>query len=166
MGMFASRGTAPEAPAFNAARLVPVLESLDINFGTDDDGAHLGDWDNCRLYFEASGESDEILTLRGYWDFRPPVEAFDRVVAVVNDWNVSRRWPRALAVPGEDDRLPIVGADLLLDLEPGISDELLRQQVLCFVSTTLDLFEHMGQAFPEHTGWFNMGAEDEVAPEA
>lgn len=159
MGLFSSRGAAPTQPTFNAARLGPVLEALDINYATDDDGNHVGDWDTCRMYFEATGEQNEILGLRAYWDFRPTNDDFTRLVLTANHWNATRRWPRALIVPGEDDVRPLVAVDLVFDLEPGVSDELLRQTVMCFVSTSLDFFDHLANEFPEHTGWFNMGAE-------
>ena len=159
MGLFSKQGATSEPPAFSSARLGPVLEGLGINFAVDDDGTHLGDWDNCRIFFEATGEKNELLHFRAYWDIRPPADEFVNLVLFANEWNLSRRWPRMFVAPGDDETLPLVGTDMVIDLETGATDPFLTQQVQCFVTTALDGFEFLSQQFPEHTAWFNMGAE-------
>lgn len=160
MGLFSKQNAAGDPPPFAAARLGPVLEGVGINFGVDDDGTHLGDWDNCRIFFDATGEQNELMHFRAYWDFRPPADRFTDLVLAANEWNVGRRWPRMLVVPAEDDDTgALVGTDLIVDLETGATDAFLTQQVQCFVTTTLDGFEFIETTFPEHTTWHNMGAE-------
>ena len=101
MGLFSKQGATSEPPAFSSARLGPVLEGLGINFAVDDDGTHLGDWDNCRIFFEATGEKNELLHFRAYWDIRPPADEFVSLVLSANEWNLSRRWPRMFVAPGD-----------------------------------------------------------------
>lgn len=80
MGIFSQmNNTSGAAPAFDGSRWEPVLRSMDIKFGTDDEGDHFGDWDGARVWFEAKGEQREILVVRAVMDVRPPLDAYASV---------------------------------------------------------------------------------------
>lgn len=142
---------------FTEKRWPAVLTSLDINHGVDDDGDCAADWDGVRVWFEARGEQKEILSVKAIWDFRPPLEAYQRLALETCEWNASHLWPRAFVVRGEEDCLVI--GDLDIDCETGVTDEFLRQQVRCILATSFELFEHLGKTFPEHTSWRNVTEE-------
>lgn len=158
MGIFSQmNNTSGAAPAFDGSRWEPVLRSMDIKFGTDDEGDHFGDWDGARVWFEAKGEQREILVVRAVMDVRPPLDAYASVALVANDWNGEHMWPRTYVV--RTDTECVIVADLVIDLETGASDDFLRQQVRCALSTAFEFAEHLPKVLPESAGWRNVGAE-------
>ena len=48
--------------------------------------------------------------------------------------------------------------DLVIDVETGVTDEFLAQQVRCMIGTSNQLYTYLAEAFPESKDWFNAGA--------
>ena len=83
MTMFNWGPTQPGGPPpFNRERWDGVLKNLEVNFGIDDDGDRFGDWEFMRLWFLVEGANDDLMAIRSMWDVRPPVEAYDFIVAI------------------------------------------------------------------------------------
>lgn len=159
MGIFSSMNAAAGsgAAAFNRSRWAPVLQSLDIKFATDDDGDHFGDWDGVRVWFECRGNDEEVLVARAIWDIRPPLDAYEQVALATNLWNSEHMWPRVYVYRGDSECL--VMADLVIDCETGASDDFVRQQVRCLLSTAFELVEYLPTVLPESASWHNVDPE-------
>jgi Putative bacterial sensory transduction regulator len=159
MTMFNWQSNQPAAPPpFTKERWADVLQSLEINFGVDTDGDRFGDWEVMRMWFLVEGEKDDLMAIRSMWDVRPPVEAYDFLVEALNTWNRDHFWPKASVTRGED-HLGVFG-DLVIDVETGVTDDFLRQQVRCMIGTSAQLYEYLAGAFPESKDWFNAGVEE------
>ncbi|MBP6997596.1 MAG: YbjN domain-containing protein [Phycicoccus sp.] len=158
MGLFDKVAPAPAgSPPFAKDRWPAILQSMDINFGTDGDGDYVADWDGIRVWFMARGDQGEIMFIQALWDVRPPLGEADRVAVVLNAWNSQKIWPKASVSRTESECL--VFGELALDLETGASDDFLRQQVRCVLSTSFSLVEYLVEELPEHTTWRNIAAE-------
>lgn len=141
---------------FDASRLAPILTELEVNFGTDDEGDLYADWDGLRLWFLARGDRQEVLALQMLWDIRPPADQFPLVLAVLNEWNRTRRIPKAYAAT-ESDGTFAVGGTMGIDLETGASDAFLRQQLGAFIGTSLSFQEYLAAKLPESVTWLDTG---------
>lgn len=148
----------PQGPQpFNRERWDAVLNSLEIKFGLDDDGDRFADWETMRLWFLVEGNDNDLMAMRSMWDVRPPVASYDFILEAVNSWNRDHFWPKASVVRGEE-HLGVFG-DLVIDVETGVTDDFLRQQVRCMVGTSGQLYEYLAEQFPESKDWFNAGEE-------
>ena len=96
------------------------------------------------------------MAIRSMWDVRPPVASYDFVLEALNSWNRDHFWPKASITRGEEN-LGVFG-DLVIDIETGVTDDFLRQQVRCMVGTSVQLYEYLTTTFPESKEWFNAGA--------
>ena len=154
-------GGAPQPPEkaqpFSKERWDGVLKSLEINFALDDDQDRFADWENMRVWFLVEGNNNDLMAMRSMWDVRPPIESYDFLVEALNSWNRDHFWPKASVVRGEE-QLGVFG-DLVIDIETGVSDDFLRQQVRCMVGTSGQLYEFLAETFPESSGWFRLGSE-------
>jgi hypothetical protein len=65
----------------------------------------------------------------------------------VNAWNADKLWPKGY-VRVEDDVLGIY-AEHTVDYEHGVTDEQIDLHLACGISTALQLFEHIDEAYPE-----------------
>lgn len=157
MGLF-DKYTATDAPQpFTVKRWPAVLDAMEIKHLVDeDDGECLADWDDMRTIFGSDGEDDEIMRIRAYWHVRPPMEAYPALLEFANEWNADHIWPRTIAMRLENDAQILMGTDLNIDLETGATDDFLRMQVTCFISTSGQFFSELQSAFPEYTGWVNL----------
>jgi len=162
MTMFNWGPTGPTGPSgptgpepFSKERWDGVLKSLEVNFDIDEDGDRFGDWEVMRLWFLVEGANDDLMAIRSMWDIRPPVEAYDFLVEAVNTWNRDHFWPKTSVTRGEE-HLGVFG-DLVIDIESGVDDDFLRQQVRCMIGTSNQLYSYLAEAFPESTEWFNAG---------
>lgn len=149
MGFFTKPTDIPGADLapLSHERLTATLEARDMRYGVDDDGDVGGYWDGHLFYFFRLGENREYLQVRGRWNRPVPVTELDRVTRLVNDWNAERLWPKGY-VRVEDDQLGVY-AEHTVDYEHGLSDEQLDLHLACGISTGLQLFEALDQAYPE-----------------
>jgi len=159
MTMFNWQPSQPTAPQpMTRERWGEVLQSLEVNVAIDDDGDRFGDWEAMRIWFLVEGATNDLIAIRSMWDIRPPVEAYDFVVEALNTWNRDHFWPKASVTRGEE-HLGVFG-DLVIDIETGVSDDFLRQQVRCMIGTSAQLFQYLGEAFPESKDWFDAGTTE------
>lgn len=136
---------------FGTARIAPVLDELGLKYSTDSDGDTYADWEGARMWFLTPGEQNEILAMRALWAYRAPLDQYDSMLSTLNDWNAGKFWPR-VSCAVRDEQV-VVGADLIIDLETGASDEFLIQQVRCMVATTGEFVEFLAEAYPQYREW-------------
>lgn len=160
MTMFNWGPTEPSGPIpFNKERWDAVLTSLEVNFAIDEDGDLFGDWESMRLWFLVAGDKNDLMAMRSMWDIRPPIEAYDYMVEAINSWNRDHFWPKAIVTRGEQ-HLGIFG-DLVIDIETGVTDDFLRQQVRCMIGMSDQLYTYLAELFPESKNWFDAGQPSE-----
>mgnify|MGYP000989607491 CR=1 FL=1 len=68
-------------------------------------------------------------------------------------------------MPGQDQprgeqHLGIFG-DLVIDIETGVTDDFLRQQVRCMIGMSDQLYAYLTELFPESKNWFDAGQPSE-----
>ncbi len=149
MGFFTKDVTGPQeglAP-LSRDRITASLDARELNYGIDDDGDVGGVWDGHLFYFFVLGQKGEYLQTRGRWNRVIGADHLDEVTRVVNAWNADRLWPKGY-VRVEDDVLGVY-AEHTVDYEHGVSDAQVDLHLACAISTSLQLFEHLDEKYPE-----------------
>src|SRR2546429_418699 len=77
-------------------RLAAALDRLEIRYLTDGDGSLLAMWERHAVLFALEGPDDEILVIRARPHGTVPPDWADRAYRVVNEWNHSRRFSKAV----------------------------------------------------------------------
>ncbi|MFC0645223.1 YbjN domain-containing protein [Cellulomonas phragmiteti] len=153
MGFFTKDTSGPTTPAppalgpLSRDRVTAALDSRDMRYGIDDDGDVGGYWDGHLFYFFLMGQHEEYLQVRGRWNRKVGVDQLPAVLEIVNEWNASHLWPKGY-VRAEDDVVGVY-AEHTVDYEHGVADEQVDLQLACGISTGLQLFEHLDEAYPE-----------------
>jgi hypothetical protein len=152
MGFF----TKPDVPAAGAGpapltheRITGVLDAREMGYGVDDDGDIGGYWDGHLFFFFRLGQNQEYLQARGRWNRKVGVDQLDKVVSIVNEWNAGKLWPKGYVRVEGDGEVLGVYAEHTVDYEHGVTDEQLDLHLACAISTGLQLFEHLDEAYPE-----------------
>lgn len=127
-------------------RITAALDGRDMRYGIDDDGDVGGYWDGHLFYFFIMGQNDEYLQVRGRWNRQVDVAELPAVLAIVNEWNASHLWPKGY-VRAEDEVVGVY-AEHTVDYEHGVADAQVDLQLACGISTALQLFEHLDEAYP------------------
>lgn len=142
-----TKDAAPRTPLepLTRDRVAASLQAKEWSSFVDSDGDLGGFWENNVFYFLIAGQKKEILQVRGVWRERLPAAERPRVLDLVSDWNTRKLWPKAV-VQEVDDEL-VVRGEVTVDYEHGLTDEQLAQHVRCAISTTLDLFRHLGEHY-------------------
>lgn len=149
MGFFTKPDAASASPApqpLSHDRITAVLDARDMRYAVDDDGDIGGYWDGHLFYFFRMGGDQEYLQTRGRWNRKVGVDQMDRVVAVVNEWNASKLWPKGY-VRSEDGFVGVY-AEHTVDYEHGVTDEQIDLHLACGITTALSLFEHLDEQYP------------------
>ncbi len=132
-------------------RIIDCLDARGLQYGVDDDGDIGGYWDGHLFYFFRMGQAEEYLQVRGRWNRVVPGDQLAPVMALVNAWNADKLWPKGyVRLEGGDERPEVVGvyAEHTVDYEHGLTDAQLDQHLACGISTSLQLFEHLDEAYP------------------
>jgi hypothetical protein len=127
-------------------RITGVLDGRDMRYAVDDDGDIGGYWDGHLFYFFRMGQHQEYLQVRGRWNRKIGLDQLERATALVNAWNADKLWPKGY-VRVEDDVLGIY-AEHTVDYEHGVTDQQIDLHLACGISTALQLFEHIDEAYP------------------
>lgn len=128
-------------------RVEAYLRSRDYHFGIDDDGDLYGTWDSRFFSFFLLGKNKEILQVRGQWSKSMPADRYSDVILTINNWNRDRIWPKVYT--RENDGVLQVYAETSTDLEYGASDAQIGQLIGCGLGTSLQVFDHLDEQFPE-----------------
>lgn len=155
MGFF----TKPDAAADGGAlapltheRIAGRLDAGGYNYGVDDDGDIGGRWDDHLFYFFRYGPEGEFLQVRGRWSRSVPVSERSAVLDLANEWNAEKIWPKVYVRP-EGDELGVY-CEHSVDYEHGVSDEQIDLHLAAGVSTSLQFFTRLDEAYPEAVAAF------------
>ncbi len=149
MAFFSNDTSVPTPPALGALdrdRITAALQARGLEYGIDEDGDVGGYWDGHLFYFFLMGPDDKSLQVRGRWNREVGADRVAEVTALVNEWNATHLWPKAY-VRAEDEVVGVYG-EHTVDYAHGISDEQVDQHLACGIATTLQLFEHLDEAYP------------------
>lgn len=141
------RATPDLAPLSNE-RITATLDRCGWRYSIDSDGDVGGIWDGHMFYFLRFGKDKEILQVRGRWTRGVDPAERGRLLELVNDWNDGKVWPKAY-VHVNDKGQAHVFAELGVDYEDGLSDAQLERHLRCAIATSLQLFEHLDEQYPE-----------------
>lgn len=128
-------------------RMQAVLDAMDINHGTDDDGDIVAAFDDHMFWFFTGGESGEIFLARAHWRAWLPNARLQEALETVNEWNGSRFFP-AVSLIVDNDGDVILRAMRAADCEFGITDAQLSQELRTIIGTALQFFELLEERFP------------------
>ncbi|GCD94434.1 MULTISPECIES: YbjN domain-containing protein [Embleya] len=127
----------PAAPVVkpSADLINQVLDELQVNHFTDEEGDICAPWDGFRVYFMLRGDKQEIFTVRMFLD-----RAFDpadrpRMLELLDEWHRQFFWPKVYTHEHEE-QLRLIG-EAQLDCEPGINRELFVFTTRAWISTCI-----------------------------
>ena len=147
MGLFSQSSPGPiTLPALSRDRIEAALRANDWHYQVDEDGDLCGLWGDNLFYFFATGEQHEILYVRGRWHHSIDLERRTEAREVIDDWHRDRLWPKGFTRVNDEGELRVFG-ELVIDFENGVTDAQLEHSLRCAISTTLQLFDHMGEHF-------------------
>ena len=151
-------------PHLSVELITDVLDSWDARYVLDNDGDPVGFWDEHLFCFMRTGADQEVFAMRGRWTRSLGVEELDTVREVLNDWHTAKIWPKAY-VRTEDEGLGVY-ADVAITLGAGVTPAQLDDLMSFGLSTTLQLFEHLDERFPQAASAARAAAEERAAATA
>lgn len=129
-------------------RIKAALERSDWTYSVDPDGDIFGSWEYGSFFFFVNGASGELLCVRGFWRGKLEESDYVKALEVCNEWNSEKIWPKTYLERDSEGRIR-VNAELNVDYEHGLTDDQLRQHLLCAINTSMTFFEHVNETFPE-----------------
>lgn len=131
-------------------RICTALESLEVNFGTDEDGDLISGFNGNPCWFGLTGPEDALTALSFHTRWHPVIDPdqLPEALSAVNEWNSSQLFPRAMCINGEDENLLFV-ADYLQDYEFGVTDRQLCNDLSIAITTALNFYDFLAELFPE-----------------
>lgn len=144
-----ARGDAETLAPLSQERVTSTLDSLEINYGTDDEGDVVAGFEGNPCWFRTVGPGNETLafSFNARWRAWLDGEQLAAALAAVNEWNATQVFPRALCVQDEQGEL-VLGADYTHDYEFGVTDLQLRNDVTIAVTQAMRYFEFLEERFP------------------
>jgi Putative bacterial sensory transduction regulator len=124
-----------------------VLDSWEANYAIDPDGDPGGYWDGHLFFFMRNGTDQSVLSIRGRWMRELGGEHRDEVLSLLNAWHAEKIWPKGY-VQEEEKGLGIY-AEMSTTLESGVTGAQLGDLMGCAIGTSIQLFEHLDEHFPE-----------------
>jgi hypothetical protein len=119
------------------ALLQQILDEFGLLHGIDDDGDLVVRWERCSIYFFHYGDRGEVLQARLYVNERYDVEMRPAIVALLDDWNRTKLFPKAYTVLPDDGRVGIC-AEHAYDFEVGVARDQLKEAVRVWIQTLLN----------------------------
>jgi hypothetical protein len=139
---------ASAAPAaLTKDRIKKALEARGWSYHVDSDGDIGGGWEDGTFWFFTYGDKGEILQVRGIWRGRLPMAEWDRAVAIANDWNCDKLFPKTYARATDAGEAQMI-CEHSLDYEHGVTDEQLDMHLRTAIGTGGDFFEKLNEEFP------------------
>jgi hypothetical protein len=135
-----------QLPAISRERIEGVLKDNGWRYHIDSDGDVGGVWDDNIFYFMLKGEEQEILWIQGRWHIALTVAQQGDAREVLDDWHRDRFWPKGYTRVDDDGELRIF-AEHIVDFEHGVTDEQLALTIQEGISSGLQLFAKMAEAF-------------------
>lgn len=150
MGYFTKDGARAAAGAptpLTQEAVAAILDGWDAHYAVDDEGDLGGYWDGHLFFFLLGGQEGTVLTIRGRWARQVGVDELGRMSVLLNGWHDDKIWPKGYVRP-EGDELGVYG-EVSTPLGAGVTPDQLKELVSCGLATTLQLFEHLDEHYPE-----------------
>ncbi|MDR1265261.1 MAG: YbjN domain-containing protein [Propionibacteriaceae bacterium] len=127
-------------------RVESALRSKQWAYQVDKDGDVGGNWDGNLFYFFIAGQEHEILHIQGRW--KETLNTGQRLEAreAIDEWHQERYWPKGYTRVNDLGEVQVY-AEHAVDWEHGVTDDQLLQTLVCALSTSLRLFEHLAERF-------------------
>ncbi|MBM7824742.1 hypothetical protein JOD55_000569 [Arcanobacterium pluranimalium] len=149
MGFFDNTTPTGGLQPINRERIKQALDTIGWNYQVDDDGDIMGGWEHGYFLFGITGNNAEVLIVRGTWYGTLPGEKLADVNQLIMDWNRETIWPKTYSVYNEEEDVVRVNCEHSMDYEFGLTNDQLRQHLLCSVTTGASFFEKLTEVFPE-----------------
>ncbi|RZU65343.1 putative sensory transduction regulator [Microterricola gilva] len=133
--------------ALSTQRIEAALSADGVNFGNDSDGDIISVWDENPFWFLLIGTESPILRISAKWKAWLPAANQAAATDAVNEWHNSRLFPRVLLSTDADGDV-FLGIDRNVDLEFGITDAQLRNELSTTIRAGLQFFEFLEERFP------------------
>ena len=161
MGFFTKNAPVPEASGvlapLSTERIHASLVGAGWNCEIEEDGMVIGAWEAGVIMFQPNGNNGEVLVVRGVWRARLASEEQGKALELANDINRETVWPKVY-VGRDEEGFVRVNTETNVDYEFGLTDEQLRQHLLCAVSATNSTFDSFNEAYPEE--WEQVNPND------
>lgn len=133
--------------ALTKQRIEAALSTDGVNYGNDSDGDIISVWDENPFWFLLIGNESPILRISAKWKAWLPAASQTAATEAVNEWHNSRLFPRVLVSTDADGDV-FFGIDRNVDLEFGITDAQLRNELNTTIRAGLQFFEFLEERFP------------------
>lgn len=133
--------------ALSTQRIESALSADEVNYGNDSDGDIVSVWDDNPFWFLLIGNDTPILRISAKWKAWLPAVSQTAAMDAVNEWHNSRLFPRVLVTTDADGDV-FFGIDRNVDLEFGITDAQLRNEISTTIRAGLQFFEFLEERFP------------------
>jgi hypothetical protein len=133
-------------PSLSRERVEESLGRHEWHYLVDEDGDVIGSWEHNTFYFFVTGKDHEILQIQGRWHQRLPMDMRNEALMAINQWHVSKLWPKGYVHVDDSGRL-WVHAEHVVDWEHGVTDEQLDLTIVCALTTSLKMFEYVADQF-------------------
>ena len=133
--------------ALSTQRIESALSADGVNYGNDGDGDIVSVWDDNPFWFLLIGNDTPILRISAKWKAWLPAVSQTAAMDAVNEWHNSRLFPRVLLTSDADGDV-FFGVDRNVDLEFGVTDAQLRNELSTTIRAGLQFFEFLEERFP------------------
>lgn len=126
----------------DASTVVALLRRHGFRYFVDDEGDVGGLWEGARVYFPVRGGAQEMLFVRAYYDRRLDASRRVEVMALLDEWNRERVYPKVYSSLDDSGALRVMG-EVALDCEPGVTLDYLHHMIGVSVATALQFGEFL-----------------------
>jgi hypothetical protein len=123
-----------------------VLDELQVNHFTDEEGDIGAPWEGYRIYFMLKGEKSEIYTVRMFLDRAFEMADRPALLDAFDEWHRQYFWPKVYTHEHEGG-LRVIG-EAMLDCEPGINRDLFLFTTRAWISTCISFATWLNERFP------------------
>ncbi|MGO4105040.1 YbjN domain-containing protein [Leifsonia sp. YAF41] len=134
--------------ALTTERIENALNADGVNHGTDKDGDIVSAWDDNPFWFLVIGNESPVLRISAKWKAWLPGASHAAAMDAANEWHTSRLFPR-VQVSTDADGDVIFGIDHNVDLEFGVTDAQLRNEISTAIRSGLQFFGSLEERFPD-----------------
>lgn len=127
-------------------RIGMIFDSHEWKWGLDDDSDLETAFDGHGMCFRAIGKSKEIFSFIAFYRHKIGAESRDDYLYEIEEWHRTRLWPKCYLREVEGDAFEAI-AEVNIDFEHGVTDEQLRLQIDCAISTSLQFFGALDERF-------------------
>lgn len=107
--------------------------------------------------FDAAGR---FLSIRALWEPDiPPASAEHAMFATVDNWNREKYFPTVYTATTPDGTLGVY-ADFVVDTEPGLSNDQLRDAIASGISTGIAAMQYVKESATETLGWVDPDSDE------